>query len=98
MSNVEFDEQNVSSAHSGFSTSSLAYNQPEQKGIIGFLIRKGIVKNTSQASVILIIIMVICFALAGYFLWQTYGPAPRVDLTPEQLEQLQKMGIPSPTQ
>jgi hypothetical protein len=92
MSPVEFDEQNESAVRTGFSASSLSYTQPEQKGIIGFLIRKGIVKNARQASVILIIVMIICFALAGYFLWQTYGPAPSVELTPEQLELIQNTG------
>ncbi len=95
MSNVEFDEQNVTSTRAGFSNASLSYSQPEQKGIIGFLIRKGIVKNASQASVILIIVAIICFALAGYFLWQTFAPAPTVNLTPEQILQLQNMGTPT---
>jgi hypothetical protein len=88
---VEFDEQNdAATIPQSFSDTS-----PSQKGLVGFLLRKGIVKSEYQASLILTIIMLVCFALSGFFLWQTYGPRSTPQLTPEQIIQLQQLGIPA---
>lgn len=51
------------------------YQAPEEKGMVGFLIRKGMAKDAKTANIILVIFAIICFAL-------TYLTFPKSNNTP----------------
>ena len=63
-----------------FNNSMHDWHAPSQKrgGIIGFLINRGIAKNTSQANMMLIIIAVVAIVLAA-ILFASTGPDDSVD-------------------
>lgn len=51
------------------------YQAPDEKGMVGFLIRKGIAKDAKTANIILVIFALVCFAI-------TFWTFPRNDNTP----------------
>ena len=50
------------------------YQAPEEKGMVGFLIRRGIAKDAKTANIILLIFALVCFAI-------TYWTFPRSEET-----------------
>ena len=58
MSNIQFDE--------GQFRSNQSYQSPDEKGMVGWLIKKGIAKNARTANIILIIFAIICFGFTFY--------------------------------
>jgi hypothetical protein len=60
MQNVQFTEENNPSQPS--------YSVGRQKGIIGWLIRKGFAKSIKQANIILVIIVIACIVGAVWML------------------------------
>ncbi len=51
------------------------YQAPDEKGMVGFLIRKGIAKDAKTANIILVIFALVCFAI-------TFWTFPKSDNTP----------------
>ncbi len=86
MSDVQFQEDQFSSNLSRF-------NQPEARGIIGFLIKRGIVRDERHANVVLIGVIIIAVTVT-YF--TSFGgssspkvpPTYREDISPEVLKTL----------
>ena len=61
---VEFDEQK---------SAGIAYRSPANSpGIIGFLMRKRVVRDESQANVALLIVSLISLAVAAYLFWSVF--------------------------
>ena len=75
---VEFDEQNNFQNVGNLSP----------KGITGWLIKKGIVKDVKNAQYVLIVIMIICFGLTGYILMKDNDSVPQQRLSPQELREL----------
>lgn len=51
------------------------YQAPDEKGMVGFLIRKGIAKDAKTANIILVVFAIACFAI-------TFWTFPKNDNTP----------------
>ncbi len=58
MSNIQFDE--------GQFRSNQSYQSPDEKGMVGWLIKKGVAKDAKTANIILIIFIIICFGITFY--------------------------------
>lgn len=72
---VEFQDENPNNAFYKSRQDSLSSSTPT---LAGWLMRKGIVKSEKGASVLLVTITVICFALAIFITLYTVGIIPRV--------------------
>ena len=59
--------------------------RPHQSSIIGVLIRKGVVKNTTQANILLVAIVLLCVG-ALWFLYTQNKGVPEPTLTPTEIE------------
>jgi|GEM_PF-6948941 len=44
-------------------------SKSKPRGIIGFLISRNVVRNQYEANLLLVIVIVVCFALSAFFLW-----------------------------
>ncbi len=56
------------------------YQAPEEKGMVGFLIRKGIAKDAKTANIILLAFAIVCFAITFWtFPRNESAPAPVVE-------------------
>lgn len=91
---VQFDEDNFGKRKYSIRSSNLGVAQNgAQKGIIGWLIKKGIVKDTVSANVILVIMTVLILIASGYiFRFGTVAPGektPTVEPEPLPLELLE---------
>ena len=68
---VEFDEQNTvtPSAQSPHPLEERMNQSQVPRGIIGWLIKKGVIKSETQGSIILLLVAFICFGLMFFFLY-----------------------------
>lgn len=84
MEEVKFDEQNQYTP--------TFRRSPVQKGLVGYLIRKGLAKNVTQANLILIAIMVICLGITFFMIKQmNTSPLPDNDyIDPALIDQSQE--------
>ncbi len=55
MSNIQFDE--------GQFRSNQSYQSPDEKGMVGWLIKKGVAKDAKTANIILVVFAIICFVV-----------------------------------
>lgn len=56
------------------------YQAPDEKGMVGFLIRKGIAKDAKTANIILLAFAIVCFAITFWtFPRNESAPAPVVE-------------------
>jgi hypothetical protein len=87
MADVEFFEGNKIN-----STPSWLNKPKEEKGMAGFLVRKGIVKSPKQANKLFVISSIFFFIISGYLVFNTfYSPTQnfyKEDLSPEEIQNL----------
>jgi hypothetical protein len=69
MSNIQFEE--------GYNQVNAKYynNASGDRGMVAWLIKKGIVKDEKTAQIVLLVVAVICFGLAFYLMTKNSGPA-----------------------
>ena len=64
----------------------------EPQGMIGFLIRRGIVENEKQARITLLIISLIFFSISGYILFNLFAKSTQsVQNTSNSLEAMKRL-------
>lgn len=76
MRNVKFDQD----------TTSTIYRNAPGTGIAGFLIKKGIVANTTQANALLILVTVVCIGIIIFLQFDQDDSVYNREATQEEIE------------
>ena len=66
MADVQFNENELN-------RSSVRYTEGGLKGISGLIIKTGFAKNEKSANLVMIVIMLVSFSVAGYLLAKSFG-------------------------